>query len=308
MKRGWWSTLALVLIGHAVNAQSVPCLGDGDENGEVTVDEIVTTVNNALVGCALEPVTIQFQGMVGDEPFACGQLYENIGLSSETILPADFRLYLYDVRLIDATGRETPLALVQDGRWQYREVALLDFENKTPPCNQGTVQTNGEIHGEVPAGSYRGIRFKLGLPFDLNHADASTAPSPLSLTAMFWSWRAGYKFLRIDDGRDLVRVHIGSTACVGPNPATTLRCDRLNVGEIYLPDYQPGDRIIADLKALFADSDLSVNTPNTVPGCESAPQDEDCDPIFRSLGINFANGLPDASHQTFFRVEGAVER
>ncbi|HYD49620.1 MAG TPA: MbnP family copper-binding protein [Terriglobales bacterium] len=296
---------ALLTLPAAVAAQPMPaCLGDADADGGVTVDEILATVNNALTGCSLEPVTIPFRAVVGDAPFACGQSYDDIGLSHETIIPADLRFYLYDVRLLDAVGREVPVLLQQDGLWQYRDLVLLDFEDRTAPCNQGTVQTNAQIAGRVPPGTYRGLRFKVGVPFELNHIDVSTAPSPLSLTAMFWSWRAGYKFVRFDEARDLARFHVGSTACTGPNPATTLRCDRLNEAEVYLPDFDPStDHVVADLKELFADTDLSVNHPDSAPGCESSPLDSDCDPLFRNLGINFANGMPDPSRQKFFRAE-----
>lgn len=299
--------VAVTVPGAALRAQTVvPCLGDGDLNGEVTVDEIVTSVNNALTGCGLEPVTIKFRAVVGDRPFACGQVYDQIGTANSRIIPSDLRFYLHNIRLVNDKGGEVPVRLTQDHKWQYQDVVLLDFENKTPPCNQGTVQLNDEIHGSVPSGTYTGIRFTLGVPFALNHGDSSTAPSPLSLSAMFWGWRAGYKFIRFDDAQDLVRLHVGSTACVGPNPSQTIRCDRLNLGEAYLPSFTPAtDEIIADVAALFSDSDLSVNTPDTAPGCESSPNDLDCDPVFANLGINFSNGLPDPSHQKFFRAQAA---
>src|SRR5690606_39726454 len=55
--------------------------------------------------------------------------------------------------------------------------------------------------------------------FALNHLDASTAPSPLNFTAMFWSWQSGYKFLRVDTADDTFRVHLGSTGCSSPGPS-----------------------------------------------------------------------------------------
>ncbi len=80
------------------------------------------------------------------------------------------------------------VALEQDGVWQHEDVALLDFENKAGACANGTVELNTSVRGTVPAGTRSsGLRFKLGVPFALNHANAATAPSPLNLTAMFWN-------------------------------------------------------------------------------------------------------------------------
>jgi len=61
--------------------------------------------------------------------------------------------------------------------------------------------------------------------------------------------------------------------------------------------------IVADLGALFADSELGTNQMDTKPGCQSEPFDADCEPILTNAGLNFNNGLPDPSRQVFFRVE-----
>ena len=302
-----WNIIIVLLWASApVAAQTIAgpqCLGDKDGDSNVTVDEVVSTVDNALNGCPGEEIAIEFQGMVGDQTFACGTQYQDIGRSHDSIIPADFRLYVHNIRLIDAQGREVPVALTQDQFWQLEDLALLDFEDKVPPCNLGTVQTNSTVRGTVPPGTYDGIRFSLGVPFRLDHGDASVAPPPLTLTAMFWNWNAGYKFLRIDEALDTVRVHLGSTGCVAITPTTVSHCDRPNVGEVYLPRFDPATDIIAvDMKALFADSDLQVNQQDTPPGCMSTPDDNDCAPIMQNLGVNLSNGMPDPSRQTFFHV------
>lgn len=281
------------------------CVCDAAGDGQVQVSELVTGVNNALSGCRVAPLTIHFEAVVRGEPFACGTAYSDIGTSRSQLIPADLRLYVHDVRLVTHEGEEVPLSLEQDGVWQLGRLALLDFENKTPPCNFGTVETNTTIRGVAPDQEYTGLRFRLGVPFGMNHQNAATAPSPLNLTAMFWNWQAGYKFLRIDEARDLVRVHVGSTGCeYGHDREKVESCARPNRGEVQLDDFDPhSDTVLVDLAELFADSDLESNQPETAPGCESAPADADCDPIFRHLGINFANGLPDPSRQTVFRIE-----
>jgi len=55
------------------------------------------------------PVTIRFQAQVGEEMFTCGRQYENVGLTKSKISGRDFRFYVSGVRLLDSTGKETPL-------------------------------------------------------------------------------------------------------------------------------------------------------------------------------------------------------
>lgn len=58
--------------------------------------------------------------------------------------------------------------------------------------------------------------FDMGLPFDLNHQNPLTLPPPLNEPDMFWTWRNGYKFLRIDmqSRHDNWAYHLGSVGCV----------------------------------------------------------------------------------------------
>ena len=279
------------------------CVGDADSDAVVAINEIIQAVNNSLGGCPSRPITIEFKGMVGDDPFACGAAYAGIGRSSSQFLPSDFRLYVSDLHLVTPAGNEVPVALDQDGIWQYQSVALLDFEDGTGPCNSGNEAMNTSVHGSVPAGVYTGVRFTLGVPFALNHLDASTAPSPLNFTAMFWSWQSGYKFLRVDTADDTFRVHLGSTGCSSPGPSRPpTSCSAPNRAEVTLAGFDP-DRsvIVADLRTLLADSDLDLNDPETPPGCMSDPLDADCSVLFGNLGLAFPDGTPRPG-QTLFRV------
>ena len=143
-------------------------------------------------------VAINFEAWVGDEEFVCGQSYEGIGASESIITPSDFRFYVSDVALIDSDGNAVPLELEQDGRWQYQNTALLDFEDGTNSCDNGTAEVNTTVVGTVPEGDYQSLQFTMGVPEDLNHEDAAIAPSPLNLTSMWWNWQGGYKFLRVE--------------------------------------------------------------------------------------------------------------
>ncbi|MBE9010574.1 metallo-mystery pair system four-Cys motif protein [Pseudanabaenaceae cyanobacterium LEGE 13415] len=271
-----------------------------------------------------QPVSIQFRGVVGDQPFQCTSTY-SLGSAATPVAPADFRFYISEVALIDTQGKAVPVTLTQDNRWQYQNVALIDFENKTGMCANGTVETNDRIIGTVPTGNYTGIRFTLGVPFSLNHEDATIAPSPLNLTSLWWNWRGGYKFARIDfappmsgmkhetappskpshspdkQARESFIIHLGSTGCKSNNNRQKPEsCANPNTATITFDRFDPQKNVIvADLRSLLANTNLAQNQPNTAIGCMSEPQDNDCAGIMTSFGLPW-NGKP--AQQSFFRI------
>ncbi|MEM9503817.1 MAG: MbnP family copper-binding protein [Cyanobacteria bacterium P01_E01_bin.43] len=271
-----------------------------------------------------ETVTLQFEGMVGDEAFACGQAYE-IGAPATTMTTLDFRFYVSEVALIDADGNEVPLILEQDGLWQHQNVALIDFEDKSGACANGTVETRAQVVGSVPAGDYTGVKFTLGVPFALNHIDSTLAPSPLNLTALWWNWNFGYKFARIDftpatdtaqasssestaadkqHGQEFngFAMHLGSVGCQMDATQAPVVCSIPNRPEVMLTDFDPAqDVIVADLAALMSQTNLAENQEDTALGCMSSPMDSDCAGIMQNLGLPF-NDQP-MQEQTFFQVK-----
>ncbi|MEM6611072.1 MAG: MbnP family copper-binding protein [Cyanobacteria bacterium P01_C01_bin.72] len=146
----------------------------------------------------IKEVSINFAAYVGESEFACGESYDGVGTEESTITPKDFRFYVSDLALIDDAGNAIPVELEQDGKWQYENTVLLDFEDGTGTCDNGTAAINTEVFGTVPEGDYQSLQFTLGVPEELNHNDAAIAPSPLNLTSMWWNWQGGYKFLRVD--------------------------------------------------------------------------------------------------------------
>lgn len=145
-----------------------------------------------------QEIAINFAAYVGEAEFACGGSYKEVGATKSTITPKDFRFYVSNLALIDEAGNAIPLKLSQDGKWQYQNTALLDFEDGTKSCDNGTAEINTTVKGTIPAGDYQSLQFTLGVPQKLNHSDAAIAPSPLNLTSMWWNWQGGYKFLRVD--------------------------------------------------------------------------------------------------------------
>ncbi len=156
------------------------------------------TVSTGWAANKQKSITLNFEAVVGETPFVCGLSYSGIGLSKSRITPSDFRFFVSEIELIDSKGRAVPLQLEQDGVWQYRNVALLDFEDGTGPCLNGNTGIHTTISGTVPKRRYQGLQITIGLPDDLNHGDVTLAPPPLNVTSMFWTWRAGYKFVKLD--------------------------------------------------------------------------------------------------------------
>ena len=253
-----------------------------------------------LAGAAPAPsqhVTLRFAATAGEVPVACEARIPGVGSRGSTIVPEDLRFYVSDVRLVAADGAETPLALDDDHAWQSQGVALLSW------CADGRADLHDSISGTIPPGDYRGVRFSLGIPDRLNHADATIAQAPLNVTGMFWSWRDGYKFLRLEmrtfdssGARPSTwLVHLGSTACTSDSGGTT-RCARANRPAIALKNFDwHKNVIVADVQRLLASTDVASHGS----GCMMDSR-EACAGVLATLGLR--EDGPAAAAQNVFRI------
>ncbi len=269
-----------------------------------------------IAGPALADMTVEipFAAEIAGTPFACAASYPGLGAAGTEVGVLDFRLFVSAVRLIAADGSRVPAALAQDGAWQVEDVALLDFEDASGFCANGTPQMNRVLRGTVPEGSYRGLAFELGVPFARNHGDPTVAPPPLNLTAMFWNWRGGYTFAKIEflpaaamtaagaaqaegpghGGPKGWMLHLGSTMCAAADATTppAAPCANPNRVAVELPDFVPcASVVVIDPAPVVAGADLTFNTPDTSLGCMSFPNDPDCNTVLPRLGLAF-NAFP----------------
>jgi uncharacterized repeat protein (TIGR04052 family) len=283
-----------------------------------------------------QAVKLRFAGAVNGAAFECGNNYSNIGTTKSTITPSDFRFFVSAVELLTQEGKAVPLALDQDGVWQHKNVALVDLEDGSGPCSNGTKALHAEVSGSAPRGNYSGVRFTLGVPFELNHGDPTVAPSPLNITAMFWNWQGGYKFLKADmnstglaakpamhqmaashgdkasqaqgghgDGEASgFSVHLGSTMCAAASRTESpSACKNPNRVSVTFNRFDLGKNVIvADLGAILRGANVDHNTPNTSPGCMSFPKDADCPAVMGALGLGY-DGVAPAAGQKFFSVK-----
>lgn len=261
-----------------------------------------------LFGCGSSTsgsaVTLTFAGQAGDLDFRCGASFDGLGASGTTFTGRDFRFYAHDFHLVAADGTEVPLDLDDDGKWQRDGVVLLDFEDGSGPCESGNVDTNFEVVGTAPEGEYTGVRFRLGVPVEMNHLNSDIEPAPLNVSTMFWGWMGGYKYVRIDGSTPELpsfRLHVGATACEGDFRDGATVCGNPNRARVELSDFDvASDVIVADLALLFERADLAANAPGSPDGCMSGADDDDCAPLFSALGLPWAGG--PTPPQSFFRV------
>jgi uncharacterized repeat protein (TIGR04052 family) len=263
-------------------------------------------------------VAIAFGLTAAGKPAGCGGMLDDVGAAHLKAGLHDARIYVHDVKLIAAGGGRVPVRL-DASEWQSAGVALLDFKDARggrAPCSVEVPAKNTAVRGGVPPGSYTGIEFTVGVPVEaeisgakvsLNHSNVDTAPPPLDVVAMNWSWQAGRKFIAIEvdpvggfkradgtPGRTWF-VHLGSTGCTG-NPATgeIVACKSPNRFRVTFERFDPAkDTVEIDLTALFKDSDLTVDKGGAI-GCMSGPDDPECTAIFGTLGLNLAESKPGA--------------
>lgn len=224
-----------------------------------------------LAACHPTPeVRVEVYAAVSGQALVCG---EPLPVAGHHVTLRDLRLFVSDVVLIGEDGAGSSLHL-SESRWQHDGVALLDFEDA---CHNGTSATNRSLAGRVDSeGPFRAVRFTVGVPEPLNHADPLTLEAPLTTAAMFWGWQAGHKFVRFDHAWDdqNIRVHLGSTGCRGAAGAV-VGCEHPHRGELELP--------LADGVATLDLGPALVDHPGV--GCMADPGDAACEPWFDLFGM-----------------------
>jgi len=305
------------------------CANTGDKAPEATSSNSVSTPTY--------DVTLNFQAKVGTADFACGTTYtgaNSVGTANTDLVARDFRFYVHDIRLVKSDNTEVSLTLNQDGTWQYQNVALLDFENGTGGCASTTgptTATNSQVKGTIPQSggvAFTKIKFRLGVPLSLNHLDVNTAPAPLNVSALYWVWTSGRKFARLDFltagtgayNATAFNIHLGSTSCTGTTPVSSnADCNSPNRPEITLniPVASQTDlagisnmRVVADVRALLQDLDLTVPDQGGPSGCMSGQTDPECRHVMTRFGLQYAYtgttktlGNRDATNNTVYAAQ-----
>jgi len=256
-----------------------------------------------------QPVSILFAAVIGDQqPVDCGNTLKTLGSQETDAQMIDLRFYLSDIRLVSASGAETPITL-DDNAYQVtegnRHAALIDLAQDGTGACEGSAETNAKVSGTVASGSYTRLRATLGLPPEMNHSNLSTRDKPvhpaLDLATMFWNWQLGRKFLLLEIkpviGVGNYPVHLGSTNCAGDTPGDYF-CTRANKVSIDI-DFDPiTQRVGFDLKEVFRNVDVTRNLSG-FEGCMSQWDDLDCQSIFANLGLSLTDGSSLGTQRAF---------
>lgn len=261
-----------------------------------------------------ERVQIRTAAMIGTQVAECARSYSRWG---KTFGLADARLYVSRVELLHQESMTWELLELEDNPWQSAGVALLDFENAQGACADfGTASVNAQLVGTLPEGRYIGLRFTLGLPQEDNHIDPATTRGPLAEPGMFWTWQAGYKFVKVDvkvdgsPGAAPVRnnIHLGSTGCtsLAPMIPPTGTCTRPNLARVTLFPFDfRTERVEIALDSLLAP--VLTQDDARAPNCMGGPSEPaHCETVMRIFGLEPQSGrcLQECSGQALFRAGG----
>ena len=236
-------------------------------------------------GSPEQTVEVRFDVRFDGEPISCMPSAAGRALT-------DLRFYVHDVTFTTERGDSGTVLLAADGVWQNPAVALLDFEDGSGACENGTGAVNTAIRGTVRLRQddpVRALSFSVGVPASLNHANAVAADAPLAYTIMHWHWKSGYKFMRagVENADDLAWLHLGSSKCAG-TIGDIRGCAAANRPFVELNNFDPAtDRVIIDIARLLGPSLLNNGDPWS---CESGPDEEHCRVVFAELGLDFNSG------------------
>jgi hypothetical protein len=139
---------------------------------------------------------LRIEGFFDTTRFALNQSYVNA--AGDTVRFTTVKFYLSDVCVVDTLGRAIPARVVDTAR-------SVTIDNQTVTLLDYATAQNGvlELTLRAKPGTYRGMKFNIGVPFDLNHRDASILPRPLNIDQrMYWNWNTGYIFHKIEGNFD----------------------------------------------------------------------------------------------------------
>ncbi len=151
----------------------------------------------ALSACKPDPVPVDPVQGTFQLAFAVKWGANDLSLSQKYMAP-DGRNYQIDVLKFFISRLQ--LLTPSDSVVNVKDVALVDLYRAN----------SNVISGAVPKGSYTGMRFNLGLDYDLNHSDQTSYPTthPLSTTTgMYWTWASRYVFTMIEGRADTTGGH-----------------------------------------------------------------------------------------------------
>jgi uncharacterized repeat protein (TIGR04052 family) len=206
--------------------------------------------------------------------------------ADESVAVRDLRFYVHNVELIGTDGAAIPFELFTRLPWQEPRVALIDL------VGASDADRNLALHGDFAGGqTFSGVRFVVGVPFALNHANPLTAGEPLNRADLFWTWQAGYKFLRVDLAGDQGEwsFHLGSTGCASASAVRPPEspCAQPNLMHVELSGIDP----LREPIRVHADEIVeSMRVQGAATCTGNYMHDSGCKDIFSKTGLDPSSG------------------
>lgn len=305
------------LAGFAgCNLNLLPGLLSQEEDAQISDSVLLAAVINAYNSS--KPATNSFPIKALDSNSASFDCSTTFFTSSTTSAvnntPLDLRFYIHDFKLVDWNGGTTSTPLTTDGVWQASGAALLDFETGADNCaggsGSGTTATNESVTIAVPAGSWQGVEFTVGLPYALQRQNASSSETgaPFNVTAMYWSWTAGYKFIKMewnDGGGNFIRYHLGSTNCTTDATGAQASCAEENRATVRLTHAEGFDPTADSLQLSIPG--LMNGFPGDAGGAQTCmPQQSgtNCQTLLGNTGVNSGDGSSTGTSAMFSIQKG----
>lgn len=292
---------------------------------------------------AMNPLQLRFAASHNNQPVSCNDLIEGVGVNEDShISIADLRFYVSNITLYDQDGVTIPFKLESnDFQLQHEmgSVVLIDLTGtESGACTtssiafaEGTGRVNDLLKVQVPSEvTVHSVHFDVGVPQAVmkdviqNHT-AEDAPSPLA--EMYWSWASGYRHFVMNftvgnqDSEGEGYIHIGSKDCGGDGAKALTDqefCGLPNTAQVALENFDVENQVIAlEVSQLLTDVKLMVPIMDSETkekigekvgvACHSSSTQEQCDPIFKSLGLTMGTDAVEAKNNRLFSVGNSVD-
>ena len=142
--------------------------------------------DDATVGKTTE-VTINFLATYGDEPFILTLQEYDYPSGNKIRFKDEFGFYISDLVMLEQQGTD---------QTELSEIEYVDFNAN---ASVQTAEIPYSLTFNVPVGEYKGLRFDLGVPADLNAMQPGDfgMDDPLAATSRYWQSWSSYTFLRL---------------------------------------------------------------------------------------------------------------
>ena len=225
-----------------------------------------------ISGCSKQPEILSLQVEIWQDgtPISC-ERFEN---NHQQWLIRQLAFFVSDLtfsspsgsvkpELIDSPWQTAGLTLVKPALAECNSLQSVNSEesnqtnktNKTNKSNQTRSNNFLTFRAPINVEDSDTLTFSLGVPFALNHQNPLLQASPLNVPSMFWSWRAGHKFFRIDlqTNKQSWVFHLGSVGC---ESASTMRgpqteCVQPNRLSFRLAKLHSGTKLVMHLDRLL---------------------------------------------------------